>query len=94
MGTSAKKAARAVMTTGRVRCLIPSAIASDKLISLFKFSLNSVIRITPFCTQMPKSAMNPTPAEIPKLMPVTRVPTASKRLTASPEVLRPTPDPP
>ncbi|MNY53847.1 hypothetical protein D3C86_1896450 [compost metagenome] len=42
------------------------------------------MRITPFWTQIPNRAMNPTPAEIPKFIPVTcraRIPPMSAKGT-------------
>src|SRR6185312_2826469 len=66
----------AVITTGRSLSATPSFIASPKevhavwCLSSVIFDLNLVIRITPFCTHMPKSAIKPIPAEMLKFMPV------------------------
>jgi len=67
----------AVITTGRKRSSTPAFIAMAKDVqAVWCFNsiillLNLVISITPFCTQMPKSAIKPIPAEILKLTPVT-----------------------
>ena len=61
----------AVITTGRTRDSTPVRIASFSGMPASRFLWNTDINITPFCIQIPNSAMKPTPAEIPKLIPVT-----------------------
>ncbi|MNS23503.1 hypothetical protein D3C72_553200 [compost metagenome] len=74
-GNNPIAAIKAVMITGRIRVSTPSRSASANVqvgwcLSSTILCLNLVIRITPFCTQIPNKAINPIPAEILKLMPV------------------------
>ena len=61
----------AVMITGLVRTFTALIIACPRSSIVLACLWNSEMRITPFWTQIPNKAMNPTPAEIPKFIPVT-----------------------
>jgi hypothetical protein len=71
-GISPIAAMRAVMATGRIRDITPERMASSSDSFSCRFFLNLERRITLFCIQIPKRAINPIPAEILKLVPVKR----------------------
>jgi len=76
-GNKPMAAIKAVITTGRKRSSTPAFIATANevqevwCLNSVILLLNFVINITPFCTQMPNSAINPIPAEMLKFTPVT-----------------------
>ena len=70
IGKNPNAAAEAVSNTGRKRSRVPISILRFKFVIPSAFnSLKCSIKTIPFNTAIPKSAMNPTPAEILKGIP-------------------------
>ena len=69
-GSNPMAANVAVITTGLMRAITPERMARSRCIRSWRFFLNFDNKITLFWIQIPKRAINPIPAEMPKLMQV------------------------